>query len=169
ERKKTKRVSEQLTDAREAGMIPWEWVVDETRSIERSPSWRDPQQYLEVVGRAYRRDFWAQQPHRVEVWSEKGTVRGVLAPVLDHYGVGFRVLHGFASATTVNEIARETDGRPLVALYTGDWDPSGLYMSEVEPPAPPARYRAGHVLLKPVAFSPGNGGDPRVPRFSARD
>ena len=37
-----------------------------------------------------------------EVWSEKGTVRGVLAPTLDKYGVGFRPVHGFSSATTVD-------------------------------------------------------------------
>ena len=48
-----------------------------------------------ACARSYRRDFWDQQPVRVEVWSEKGTVRGVLAPVLDQYAVGFRVMHGF--------------------------------------------------------------------------
>jgi hypothetical protein len=53
------------------------------------------------VARSYRRDFWQQQPERVEVWSEKGTIRGVLQPVLDEYGVGFRVMHGFGSATTI--------------------------------------------------------------------
>jgi hypothetical protein len=51
-----------------------------------------------VVQRSYRRDRWAQQPRRLEVWSEKGTVRGMLAPVLDKYGVTFRVMHGYSSA-----------------------------------------------------------------------
>ena len=37
----------------------------------------------------------------MEVWSEKGTIRGVLKPVLDHYAVGFRVMHGFTSATAL--------------------------------------------------------------------
>jgi hypothetical protein len=41
------------------------------------------------------------QPKQVEVWSEKGTVRGVLWPVLSRLGVGFRVMHGFSSATSV--------------------------------------------------------------------
>ena len=43
----------------------------------------DPAAFVRTVSRAYRRDFWKQQPKRVEVWSEKGTVRGVLQPVLD--------------------------------------------------------------------------------------
>jgi hypothetical protein len=35
----TNRVSTQLVDAREQGLIPWEWVVDETREVERAPTW----------------------------------------------------------------------------------------------------------------------------------
>ena len=115
----TNRVSSQLTYAREEGLIPWEWVVDETREAERVPAWTDPEAYVDVVKRSYRRDRWAQQPRRVEVWSEKGTVRGTLAPVLNEYGVTFRVMHGFASATSLNQVAeesaerRERAGHPL--------------------------------------------------------
>ena len=85
------RVYRLLKEAREQGDIPWEWIVDETRALERTSTWDDPAEYARCVARSYRRDFWNQQPVRVEVWSEKGTVRGVLAPVLDHYAVGFRV------------------------------------------------------------------------------
>ena len=89
------RVYRLLKEAREQGNIPWEWIVDETRSLERISTWDDPDQYARCVARSYRRDFWNQQPVRVEVWSEKGTIRGVLQPVLDQYAVGFRVMHGF--------------------------------------------------------------------------
>jgi hypothetical protein len=100
-RKEMQRVYRLLKVAREQDMIPWDWIVDETRSLERTSTWADPAEYAECVARSYRRDFWNQQPVRVEVWSEKGTVRGVLAPVLDEYAVGFRVMHGFSSATAV--------------------------------------------------------------------
>jgi hypothetical protein len=53
-----------LKIARERGIIPWEWIVDETRSIERVPTWSDPAEYAKCVARAYRRDFCDQQPHR---------------------------------------------------------------------------------------------------------
>lgn len=99
----TNRVSKQLVYAREQGMIPWEWVVDETREAERTPSWDNPDAFARAVQLSYRRNRWAQQSKQIEVWSEKGTVRGTLAPVLDKYGVTFRVLHGYSSATTVNE------------------------------------------------------------------
>src|SRR5262245_6961583 len=93
----TNRVSRLLTQARERGIIPWSWIVDETRELERVSSWANLAEFVETVSRSYRRDFWNQQPAQVEVWSEKGTVRGVLAPVLNRYGVGFRVLHGYAA------------------------------------------------------------------------
>src|SRR5258707_15649900 len=90
------RVYRLLKVAREQGDIPWEWIVDETRSLEQVSTWADPEAYARCVARSYRRDFWNQQPVRCEVRSEKGTVRGVLGPVLDHYAVGFRVMHGFS-------------------------------------------------------------------------
>jgi hypothetical protein len=87
------RVYRLLKEAREECRIPWGWIVDEGRELERISSWDDPEQYTNCVIAGYRRDYWNQQSGRVEVWSEKGTVRGVLQPVLDEYGVGFRVFH----------------------------------------------------------------------------
>jgi hypothetical protein len=151
-RKDMQKVYRLLKEAREQDIIPWEWIVDETRELERCPTWDDPEQYAHVVARSYRRDFWNQQPHRVDVWSEKGTIRGVLAPVLDRYAVGFRVMHGFSSATAVYDVARGYDDRPLIVLYVGDYDPSGLYMSEADLPKRLAEYGGDHVHLKRIAL-----------------
>ena len=118
-----------LKQAREEAEIPWEWIVDETRELEQVASWDNPADFVHCVARSYRRDFWQQQPKRVEVWSEKGTIRGVLQPVLDEYGVGFRVMHGFGSATIINEVAQNDDSHQLTILYIGDFDPSGIWMS----------------------------------------
>jgi hypothetical protein len=143
-----------LKEARERDIIPWEWIVDENRALERVGTWDDPDDYAESVAQSYRRDFWNEQPVRVEVWSEKGTVRGVLQPVLDHYGVGFRVFHGYTSATSVYEIAQADDGRPLIALYVGDFDPSGMDMSEQDLPKRLEQYGGGHVQLTRIALRP---------------
>jgi hypothetical protein len=98
-----------IKEAREQGMLSWEWIVDETRQLEKNATWSDPEAYTRTMIHGYRREYWNQQPHRVEVWSEKGTVRGVLKPVLDQYGIGFRVLHGFGSATVVHDVACDYD------------------------------------------------------------
>jgi hypothetical protein len=167
-RKHMQRVYRLLKEARERGDIPWEWIVDETRRPERVGTWSNPDHYAHCVARSYRRDFWDQQPVRLEVWSEKGTVRGVLKPVLDQYAVGFRVHHGFSSATSVYDISQDDDdGRPLIALYVGDMDPSGLFMSEEDLPKRLKEYGGDHVELTRIALLPEQVLD--LPHFPVAD
>ena len=147
------RVYRLLLTARVQGIIPWDWIVDETREFERVSTWDDPEQYARTVARSYRRDFWNQQPVRVEVWSEKGTVRGVLQPVLDHLAVGFRVMHGFSSGTIVHNIAEDDDGRELVALYVDDFNPSGIFMSERDLPRRLVEYGGNHITVRRIALT----------------
>jgi hypothetical protein len=161
------RVYRLLKEARERGMVDWDAIVDETRELERIGSWSDPEAYTRTIIRSYRRDYWDQQPVRVEVWSEKGTIRGLLRPVLDTYGVGFRVMHGFASATSVHDVAEDNDGRPLIVLYIGDWDPSGLWMSERDLPERLSRYDGDHVILNRIALVPDQLAG--LPSFPAAD
>ena len=167
QRKEMQRVYRLLKEAREQGHIPWEWIVDETRSLERVSTWANPEQYARTVACAYRRDFWNQQPLRVEVWSEKGTIRGVLGPVLDKYAVGFRVMHGFSGATTVHEVAEDDDGREVVALYVGDFDPSGLFMSEEDLPKRLDKYGGHHTTVERIALTRDQVRD--LPSFPATD
>ncbi|MES2360063.1 MAG: hypothetical protein V4529_17110 [Gemmatimonadota bacterium] len=153
----TNKVSTQLRDAREAGSIPWAWIVDETREPERINAWENPAAFVETVKRSYRRDRWAMQPEWIEVWSEKGTIRGTLAPVLDDFGVTFRVMHGYGSSTALHQAADDSNGsaKRLTVLYVGDWDPSGMHMSDVDLPARLARY-GGNVEIVRVALTAGD-------------
>jgi hypothetical protein len=166
-RNEMQRVYRLLKEAREEGIIPWDWIVDETRAIERVSTWDDPAEYARCVAQSYRRDFWNQQPHRVQVWSEKGTVRGVLAPVLDRYAVGFMPVHGFTSATAAHDIAEDDDGRPLIVLYVGDFDPSGMFMSEEDLPTRFAKYDGDHLTLRRIALTVRQVGG--LPSFPASD
>jgi hypothetical protein len=167
ERSDMRRVYRLLLKAREEGIIPWEWIVDETRGIERVATWSNIEAYVRATMRDYRRDFWQQQPHRVQVWSEKGTVRGLLAPVLDEYAVGFNPVHGFNSGTNTHETAEDDDGRPLIILYVGDFDPSGMFMSEVDLPKRFDRYEGYHITLQRIALTPAH--TPGLPSFPAAD
>jgi hypothetical protein len=155
EKTNTNRVSTQLVWAREQGIIPWDSIVDETREAETVSTWKDPQAYMRAVLRSYRRDFWTTQPERIEVWSEKGTVRGTLANLLEQYAVTFRVMHGFGSATTLHSAADDSmcDERTLTVLYVGDWDPSGMYMSEVDLPERLVERYEGDIEIVRVALN----------------
>jgi len=168
EKRETNRVSTQLRDAREAGIIPWEWIVAETRAPECVSAWKDPAQYVKAVVRCYRRDRWIDQSSRLEVWSEKGSVRGTVWPVLESYGVTFRVLHGYGSATTIHQVADESldDHRTLTAFYLGDWDPSGLHMSEVDVPRRLRKYGGNVEVIRLALDSFDRVG---LPWFSAKE
>jgi hypothetical protein len=166
----TNAVSRQLVWAREQDIIPWEWIVDETREAERIASWNNPEEIVRAAVSQYRKDYWSMQDNRVEVWSEKGTLRGTLAPVLDTYGVTFRVMHGYGSATAIRSAAQESfiSDKPLTVFYCGDWDPSGLHISDVDLPERIARY-GGSITLRRIALdaddtAPGT----RLPSFEAK-
>lgn len=162
----TNKVSTLLRKAREEGLLPWAHVVDETREAERISTWANPEEIIKASVRQYRRDAWQDQPEWVEVWSEKGTIRGTLAPVLKKYGVTFRVMHGYGSATALNSIAGETINadKPLTVLYLGDFDPSGMHMSEVDIPQRLARY-GGAATFKRIALTVDDVGS--LPSFDA--
>jgi hypothetical protein len=166
-RSEMQKVYRLLVIAREQGDVDWHDIVDETRSVERVSTWRDPNHFARCVARSYRRDFWNQQPRRVMVVSEKGTVRGVLQPVLDEYAVPFLPLGGFGSATCVHDIAADDDGRELALLYVGDWDPSGMNMSEVDLLKRFERYEGDHVDLTRIALTEDDLAD--LPGFPASD
>jgi hypothetical protein len=136
----TNWVSHHLARARESpapgqpGLIPWEYIVDESRPVDEPSMWGTVEEYFEDVQFSFRRDPWQDQPRRLYVLSEKGTVSGTVRPVTRQYGVPYLPVHGFGSVTKWNDLAdRIAQSDPLlrfILLYLGDWDPSGLRMSE---------------------------------------
>lgn len=178
--KSTKRVSEQLTDARKQNICGWrdnwDWIVDETREAEYRMQWDTPEQRIREAIRNYRRNNWQDQQVDIELWSEKGTVRGVCAPVLDEFGLTFRVMHGFGSYTAIRQVVEERRGadKPLMVLYVGDHDPSGRHMSDEDLPNRLAEYGAfdeeneGQIDLVRVALVKTDCTE-ELPSFSVAD
>lgn len=164
----TNRVSTQLVWARENDVIPWDWIVDETREAERANLWDSIDEIINASVKGYRRNYWQEQQHWVEVWSEKGTVRGTLSPVLEKYGVTFRVMHGYGSATAIHDIAEESaiSDKPLTVFYVGDFDCSGLHMSEVDIPNRIDRYD-GDADIERIALTDSDVRGTGLPRFDA--
>jgi hypothetical protein len=167
----TNKVGTQLVYARENGIIPWGWIVDETRAAETINTWSNPDSIIHSAVKQYRKDYWEMQPRRVEVWSEKGTVRGTLSPVLSKYGVTFRVMHGYGSATSIYGAAQDSveSDKPLTVFYIGDHDPSGLQMSEIDLPDRLARYGGQAKIIRIALDSRDVGSDSELPWFPAED
>ena len=160
------KVYRALVNARRDGIVPYEWIVDETRGLEQVSLWKNGASFARDF--FFRRDLWQTQEKTVEIWAEKGTVRGVLWQVLAEYGVGFRVMHGFTSETCVWDVSTHdyNDDRPLVALYIGDYDPSGLYMSERDLPERIAEHKGYHIEFKRIAITKEQAAP--LPSFDAK-
>ena len=163
-------VSEQLVYARKAGIVPWEWILDETRAAERPGTFKSPEEMLELVVHGYQRDPWQDQPCRIEVWSEKGTVRGTLGDMLRTYGVTFRVCHGNTSWTQSHDMANEyrADPRPTTILYVGDCDPKGMSMSDIDLPGRFA-WEEVPVVIRRLTLWPDDARRLALPSFPASD
>jgi len=110
-------------------LIPPAWMADETREPETVSVWTDAAAFIETVKRSYRRDNWQDQPHHVEVWSEKATILGAIRPVAQEWGVTLRISHGFGSTGMEQQIgecfASLEKGKRIIVFFLGDHDPSG--------------------------------------------
>ncbi|MGH9151158.1 MAG: hypothetical protein ACRD03_01860 [Acidimicrobiales bacterium] len=115
-------------ELREAGVLPWEWIADNTRWFRHRTMFNSPGHILRSVAETYRRDLWARQPVHVEVWCESDSIAGVLDDVTYPEGVALFPCRGQSSKTLVYEATRSyvEIGKPVVVIYVGDWDPSGL-------------------------------------------
>lgn len=153
--KNTQKISRLLVEAREEGVIPWESIVDDSRRTEGQAHWMDLKEYALEIQLSYRRDFWEHQKIRVVVISEKATVAGILRPVLEEYGVPFMAFHGYTSATKAYELAQEikSDSRNHFFLYVGDYDCSGMHMSEIDLPDRLRKYGADDFVLERIALT----------------
>jgi len=127
------RVSQVMTKAREDGRVPFEWIVDRSRVTYSSRGWTNLQALGDVLERTlvnYRRDYWQDQPHYVEIWCEKDAVTGSIEEIREEYGLSVEAIRGFNSTTNIHTAAmrllqQKYDGKKIAIFYLGDWDPSG--------------------------------------------
>ncbi len=129
-----KRLGSICNDARMAGLMDWDYLVDRTRNLADLPHWSDPTEVVEAVARQYRTDRWASQPCRAEVWIEKDAGIGVIEAVCQRNQVPYFSCRGYTSVSEIWAGAQRLRqyleaGQDVVVLHIGDHDPSGLDMS----------------------------------------
>ena len=121
-RRPDQNMNEALTDLRENGDIPWEWIVDETRSLNDYRGASTLRQWmLEVLPQA-RLDAWAGDAPLI--LTESRSLAGVLRELVDDYAAQIAATNGQCGGFLHTRIA------PIVhpgqrILYLGDLDLSG--------------------------------------------
>lgn len=130
-----KRIGRLVSDARLAGYLDWDHIVDRGRETVEPGYWDgdNPINVLDAARRAIRIDKWSFQGTHVEVMAEKDAVSGILEPVCEKLEVPFTANRGYASQSLLYRRSQIIDekldeGKNVVILYLGDHDPSGLDM-----------------------------------------
>lgn len=123
------RAQRSVLAMRREGRLPWEWIVDSTRMGYHVNAYGSADEYLEAVAGFYRQDLWSDEDlPTVEVWCESRSIASVLRGECRRLAVSLYPCGGFASASLAWEAAQTANARqrPLVVVYVGDHDPSGV-------------------------------------------
>jgi len=123
-------VSDATLRLREAGIIPWSWIVDETRTLH---NWRYAPSvygYVEGILPAARIDVWDGEPPPL-ILCESRSLAGVLRQIAAAYLCPIAATNGQVAGFLHTEVAPllEAEGVRRV-LYLGDLDLSGGHIEE---------------------------------------
>jgi hypothetical protein len=125
-----------ISDARLAGLVDWDAIVDRTRHVRSLPHWNDPSDIVSGAAKQFNYDLWEGQPTRVEVWVEKDALVDVIGNPAAGLDVPFFSCRGYTSQTEMWGAAQriidyyERHGaKRVVILHFGDHDPSGIDMT----------------------------------------
>lgn len=141
--KSYKNLGKALSEWRREGELDFSAFEDRTREMHRLDK---GERVDDPIGEAfawleggvdaalhYKLARWYGQSHRVVVAVEKQALQGPFLEVCKELDVDLVVCKGHPSLSYLNEIAnaleasdKEADGREIVMLYFGDFDPTGL-------------------------------------------
>jgi hypothetical protein len=121
-RRSDQDMGEALTFLREAGLVPWEWIVDETRSI---AVWRFAATVAEYIADTVdeaRIDLWEGSPPMII--TESRSLAGVLDTLAAEYLVPITATNGQVGGHLHTQVAPRLEVGQRV-LYLGDHDWQG--------------------------------------------
>jgi hypothetical protein len=126
-----RQVLDLTVDMRKRGRIPYEFIVDNTRSVAKPLTFDRPHDVLTMMVESYRKALWNGRPSRLQVWLEKDALASVIEPITDKFDVPLFVARGYSSLSFLHNDAKPivegwaAAGLPIKVLHLGDFDPSG--------------------------------------------
>ncbi len=129
-----KRLGRLINDARLAGEIDWEHLVDRTRALQSLSNWETPADIIRSAACSFHVNLWEGQDFRPEVWIEKDALVGVIEPICNSLDVPFFSCRGYTSQSEMWRASQRlrrysSEGQTPVVIHLGDHDPSGIDMS----------------------------------------
>lgn len=128
------RLGSIVNDARMAGLIDWNHIIDRTRNVVQWQTQMSPAEAARAAAEKYRRDRWEDQPNHVEVWIEKDALVGVIRPACMSLMIPYFSCRGYTSQSEMWGAAQRLyaaadSGKKVTVLHLGDHDPSGIDMT----------------------------------------
>lgn len=133
--KNYKKLGDIVSDARLAGLVDWDAIVDLERQVHRPNEFGNVRDLVEAAVRSYRLPRWEGQTNYVEIWVEKNGMTVSIEPVARKWHVPLVANKGYGSMTNLYEgskrfLAAMDQDQHCFILYLGDHDPSGLDMDQ---------------------------------------
>jgi Helix-turn-helix domain len=126
-RHQARRDDQDVVDAvmalREAGLVPWDWISDETRDTEGPLVAASVRQWLLDVLDQARINPWPQGQRPLVICESRG-VRAALRATARRYGALITSTNGQAGGFLRTDVAPLLEEKTPVA-YLGDWNPAG--------------------------------------------
>ena len=127
-RKRARQPAQDVSDAtmrlRELGLVPWDWIVDETREL---TAWRVAASVYEYITDSVadaRIDCWGGEPAPLIVCEARST-KGVLERITGEYLCPIAATGGQSGGFIVNEIVPLLADNERTVLYIGDCEVDG--------------------------------------------
>jgi hypothetical protein len=119
-----------MRDLREDGTVPWDWLVDHTRSVFAPRTFDGIEGLLDDSARLYRRDLMRSQDVAIQLWAESDSIGSVIAQTADRYCIPTFIGRGYSArgylwAAARDAVAACRAGKQVHILHVGDHDPSG--------------------------------------------
>jgi hypothetical protein len=126
------KVQTDLTLMRREGVLPYDWLADNTRWQRKPRTFDSVEDALNATAQFYRKSLWADADAYVEIWLEKDALAGVVYPVTSMYDVPLMVARGYASLSFLHTAAEYINDLtvPTYIYHLGDFDPSGVNAGE---------------------------------------
>lgn len=123
-----------MTDARYAGMIDWDHIIDRSRGMIDWVYHDGEQAAIGALARELNINKWETQPFRVEIWLEKDAAIGTIESVATELRVPYGTTRGYQSTSGAKQggerlIRHINRGTKILALHIADHDPSGWDMT----------------------------------------
>lgn len=123
-----------VNNARLAGEIDWDAIIDRTRELRKLATWGHPKEIIDACARQFKLDRWSTQPLRPEVWIEKDALLGVIENVCNKLRVPYFSCRGYTSQSEMYVASKRilgysSAGQKPIIFHLGDHDPSGIDMT----------------------------------------